>query len=537
MSVSLLPGIIPEFLIQGVPASGGLLYTYAAGTTTKLATYTDSTGSTPQTNPIVLNARGEPQNTLGNSVGLWLTNSTAYKFVLSPSTDTDPPTNAIWTIDNITAGQLTGTSYTASGTNAIALTPTNNTPTPVAYANYNTYVFAAPATSTGPVTIQVGSLGYLNAYINGVQATTGQIQSGEVVIAVYNSVLNSGAGGFALYLSINSQPVVYGPDTGSANAYVVNPTFVLSALTTGQVVVFLAANANTTASTINVSGLGSKSIVNLSGGALISGQIAAGQACVCVYNGTAFQLVNPNLSNPTFASIVSPIIQGAALAGPFRNLAGSQLTASVKTSAWTADAILMEDSSNNVVRATNVNVTLNLASAGAVNTLDTGSVAASTWYYVWAISNGSSAGVLASLSATAPTLPSGYIYKTLIGAVLTDGSSNVVTFTQYGRNWQYQTPAVVGASISSSASYNLVSLKFVPANAYRAYGSVNPAITGGNYAYIGTASGSSNYVAGVQTNAGAGGIAQYNIGLISQSIYVTVSGTTSVTVSGFEINL
>ena len=112
MSVSLLPSIIPEFLIQGVPASGGLLYTYAAGTTTKLATYTDSTGSTPQTNPIVLNARGKPQNTLGNSVGLWLTNSTAYKFVLSPSTDTDPPTNAIWTIDNITAGQLTGTSYT-----------------------------------------------------------------------------------------------------------------------------------------------------------------------------------------------------------------------------------------------------------------------------------------------------------------------------------------------------------------------------------------------------------------------------------------
>jgi len=324
MSVSLLPSIIPEFLIQGVPASGGLLYTYAAGTTTKLATYTDSTGSTPQTNPIVLNARGEPQNTLGNSVGLWLTNSTAYKFVLSPSTDTDPPTNAIWTIDNITAGQLTGTSYTASGTNAIALTPTNNTPTPIAYANYNTYVFAAPATSTGPVTIQVGSLGYLNAYINGVQATTGQIQSGEVVIAVYNSALNSGAGGFALYLSINSQPLVYGADTGSANAYVVNPTFVLSSLTTGQVVVFLAANANTTASTVNVSGLGAKSIVTPQGAALYSGQIASNQACVCVYNGTSWQLVNPynttvqNLyaadTGAANAYVVSPVPALASLA-------------------------------------------------------------------------------------------------------------------------------------------------------------------------------------------------------------------------------
>ena len=292
MSVSLLPSIIPEFLIQGVPASGGLLYTYAAGTTTKLATYTDSTGSTPQTNPIVLNARGEPQNTLGNSVGLWLTNSTAYKFVLSPSTDTDPPTNAIWTIDNITAGQLTGTSYAAAGTNAIALTPGTNTPSPTSYSNYNTYVFAAPATSTGPVTLQVGSLGYLNAYINGVQATTGQIQSGEIIIAVYNSALNSGAGGFALYLSINSQPVLYGPESGSANAYVVNPTNVLSSLTTGQIITFIATAANTTASTLNVSGLGAKNIVNQAGAALIANQILAGSTCVCVYNGTSWVMSN-----------------------------------------------------------------------------------------------------------------------------------------------------------------------------------------------------------------------------------------------------
>jgi len=328
MSVSLLPSIIPEFLIQGVPASGAQLFTYAAGTTTKLATYTDSTGATPQTNPIVLNARGEPQNTLGNSVGLWLTNSTAYKFVLSPSTDTDPPTNAIWTIDNITAGQLTGTSYTASGTNAIALTPTNNTPTPVAYANYNTYVFAAPATSTGPVTLQVGSLGYLNAYINGVQATTGQIQSGEIIIAVYNSALNSGAGGFALYLSINPQQLLYGADTGAANAYVVNPTNVLSALTTGQIITFIAANANTTAATLNVSGLGAKAIVNQAGAALIANQILAGTTCICVYNGTSWVMSNTGSTGYLNATTITngltvDTVAGSAVASAAQTLTGT----------------------------------------------------------------------------------------------------------------------------------------------------------------------------------------------------------------------
>ncbi|SRR6266404_303315 len=78
---------------NGNPLSGGLLFTYAAGTTNKLATFTDSTGVTPNTNPIILDARGE--------CDLFLTSNLLYKFVLSPSTDTDPPTNPFWTEDNV----------------------------------------------------------------------------------------------------------------------------------------------------------------------------------------------------------------------------------------------------------------------------------------------------------------------------------------------------------------------------------------------------------------------------------------------------
>ncbi|SAL09343.1 parallel beta-helix repeat-containing protein [Caballeronia udeis] len=74
---------------------GGLLFTYQAGTTTKFATYTDSTGDTQNTNPIVLNQRGE--------ASIWLIPTQSYKFVLAPSTDTDPPSAAIWTQDNIQA--------------------------------------------------------------------------------------------------------------------------------------------------------------------------------------------------------------------------------------------------------------------------------------------------------------------------------------------------------------------------------------------------------------------------------------------------
>jgi hypothetical protein len=71
----------------GIPLAGGFLYTYAAGSTTPQATYTDSTSSTANSNPIVLDSRGE--------ANIWLA-STSYKFKLCDSTNTE-----IWTVDNI----------------------------------------------------------------------------------------------------------------------------------------------------------------------------------------------------------------------------------------------------------------------------------------------------------------------------------------------------------------------------------------------------------------------------------------------------
>ncbi len=75
---------------NGAPLSGGLLYTYLAGSTTPAPTYTDSTGTTPQANPVVLNTLGRPTDPV------WLTDGVAYKFVLTSSTGV-----AQWTIDNI----------------------------------------------------------------------------------------------------------------------------------------------------------------------------------------------------------------------------------------------------------------------------------------------------------------------------------------------------------------------------------------------------------------------------------------------------
>ena len=89
------------FDLNGAPLSGGLLYTYAAGTTTPLASYTDSTGNFANTNPIVLDSRGEANVWLGAAI---------YKFALYTSVGV-----LIWTVDNIN-GSTFSVNATGDGT-------------------------------------------------------------------------------------------------------------------------------------------------------------------------------------------------------------------------------------------------------------------------------------------------------------------------------------------------------------------------------------------------------------------------------------
>jgi hypothetical protein len=60
--------------------------------------------------------------------------------------------------------------------------------------------------------------------------------------------------------------------------------------------------------------------------------------------------------------------------------------------------------------------------------LDTGSVAASTLYYVYLIFGASGYAGLYSLSASSPTMPSGYTYFRRLGATRTDGSSHFIPY-------------------------------------------------------------------------------------------------------------
>jgi parallel beta-helix repeat protein len=118
---TLTPTPKQQFLdANGNPLAGGKVYTYAAGTTTPLVTYTDEGGSTPNTNPVILDSRGE--------AAIWL-GVASYKLKLTTSTDVE-----IWTVDNIVSASVQALAnlsesggsalvgFLQSGTGAVATT-------------------------------------------------------------------------------------------------------------------------------------------------------------------------------------------------------------------------------------------------------------------------------------------------------------------------------------------------------------------------------------------------------------------------------
>lgn len=89
MATLFTDGKFQAFDSNGDPLSSGKLYTYEAGTTTPLATYTDQGGATPNANPVILDSAGR--------ANVWLA-ADDYRFILKTSAD-----STIWDVDNVKA--------------------------------------------------------------------------------------------------------------------------------------------------------------------------------------------------------------------------------------------------------------------------------------------------------------------------------------------------------------------------------------------------------------------------------------------------
>lgn len=172
-----------------------------------------------------------------------------------------------------------------------------------------------------------------------------------------------------------------------------------------------------------------------------------------------------NLSVYSTTQTDSAISLAPSIQGAYRNLKVSTTGLSALVS-LTVDSITVGIPGGSTKTLDNVSLpSISLATSG-VNGLDTGTSATSTWYSVWVIWNGSTTAGLLSLSATAPTMPAGYTYKTRVGWVRTDATANKypLGFTQNGNKIQYKT--AVGS--------NLVTLPLMASGAGGTYSASTP---------------------------------------------------------------
>ena len=160
MTVNLSPFANPGaqfFDDNGDPLSGGKIFTYAAGTTTPKATYTDFTGNTAHANPIILDAAGRPPSEV------WLTYGDAYKFILKDSADT-----LVGTFDNIdgippvninlvrlygsTSGYIDLVAPAVAGTNTVTFPAATGTVALTANPTFTGTTAVATLTASGDIT-------------------------------------------------------------------------------------------------------------------------------------------------------------------------------------------------------------------------------------------------------------------------------------------------------------------------------------------------------------------------------------------------
>lgn len=209
-------------------------------------------------------------------------------------------------------------------------------------------------------------------------------------------------------------------DTGSANAYVVNPSPAITGLAEGMLIGFRAANTNTGASTINVGGQGVMSLRGSAGALLKGGEIVQNGYYVAMYD--------------AFAGVWS--------------IVGSYLGATQIGSASQPDhAVQLQQIGHGQCRLSVVSTTqLKVAPYGGLNVLVNGvplqlpaagitasnsGLSASTLYYVYL--SGTTAAPVLNLSTTGHVtgsngveVKSGDATQTLVGMIRTNASSQFV---------------------------------------------------------------------------------------------------------------
>jgi len=176
---------------NGVPLANGCVFTYAGGTSTQQATYTDATGATANSDPVILDSTG--------SAVIWLGAGT-YKFVGWSNGGTNCSSGVQqWSVDQVpgnsflnasisggawTGGTISGAAITDSTISGAAITNSTIDSTPIgqttpAAGNFTSLASALNTmTSSTTPTFAAGSYGFFTMTLN-TNVTSSTITGGQ----------------------------------------------------------------------------------------------------------------------------------------------------------------------------------------------------------------------------------------------------------------------------------------------------------------------------------------------------------------------
>jgi hypothetical protein len=278
---------------------------------------------------------------------------------------------------------------------------------------------------------------------------------------------------------LQKNAVRYAVDTGPANACAVAYAPAIAALVDGMELWFQAGASNTGTATLNVNGIGAKTLVGGAHAPLQGGEIVAGGKCHVVWNAAlpAFVLLECTGAASQVAPGAKPahavqVAQAAGVIGSVRNLRAAQAAAAA-TLTFTADEVVVQAAlGGSRFCIPGFNKTLNVATVGASG-MDTGAAPASGWLACYALANPvTGASHVLGVNATAAVapevygganMPAGYTHSALIGVWPTTAGGLLAVARQIDRAVHYYNNPYAGAG---SGGFTLLSIAgAVPKNA------------------------------------------------------------------------
>ena len=447
---------------NGDPLAGGKIETFEAGTSTNKKTFTSSDESTENTNPVILDASGRAD--------IWL-DTGAYKFVIKDSADV-----VIATVDDIVGGADAGYGLTV-------FNKTANTSITTAFANSVVDCVGTFTLSLLDIASAVAEGGFIFVVRN----------SGSGVITIDPDAAETIDGGLTKLIQPDgSVNVVVNEDGdtwittnenyGTTNTKDMIFTGKLARTDAGELTIATGAititGANHTVDTeADAATDDLDTISGVSNGAFVTLRAENAGRSVVVKDGTG-NIETPGGEDITLSGTETTLTLQYDLALA-KWLVLSSPSDAIALSQGYINGLLMSndsDADHDIAIATGtcrdsadgVNLPLTsiltkqidaiFAAGDDAGGLFTGSVTTTTWYHMFVIKKDSDGTIDAGFdtSVIAANIPSGYTEFRRIGAVLTDGSSNILAFTQTNDYFRWAVPTLDhSASISTDTTVTI----------------------------------------------------------------------------------